>query len=199
MAYDVLFVSEARLKKYTSLDENVRVETITPHILNSQDLYLQPVLGTKFYNHLKDGVKNDNLNSDELNFLDNYVAKAVMYYGLYLLLPHIKYKIVDKGLLNGSSEDTTTTTLEELKYLRQNALDTAEFFSKRMLEYLKDYPGMFPDYENPGTKGMYPDRTTPFFGGLQTKIPYKNHRDYYKNKDCDDCGFYGESSYTNPS
>jgi hypothetical protein len=199
MAYDVLFVSEQRLKSYTSLDENVRLEELTPHILNAQSLFIQPLLGTKFFNHLKEGVLNDSLNSDEQELLDDYIAKALMYYSLYLLLPNLKYKYSQKGILNGASEDTTTTDLNELKYLRQNAMDTAEFFAKRLVEHLKDYPGRFPQYENPGTKGMTPDKTNQYFGGLQTKIPYKNLKQYYYDKDCPDCGFYGESSYTNPS
>ena len=179
--YDALFCSEQRMKNYTSLDENVRVKDLTPHILNAQDLYLQPILGTKFYQHLKDGIVNNSLSDDEQELCDDYIAKTVMYYSLYLVLPHIKYKMVDKGLLNGASEDTNPTTLEELVYLRQNAMDTAEFFAKRLVEHLKDYPGKYPQYENPGTKGMMPDKSTTYFSGLQTKVP---HRKIIKN-DCD--------------
>lgn len=183
-AYDVKFVTEQRLKTYTALDENIRVKDITPFILNAQDLYIQPILGTKMYKHLKEQIINDTLSNDENILVDDYIAKATMYYSLYLMLPTIKYKIVDKGILNGASEDTTATNLEELKYLRQNALDTAEFFAKRLLEFLKDNPGMFPQYENPGVKGMLPDKSTPYFSGLVTKIPYR--KSYYYD-DCKDC------------
>lgn len=172
--YDVKFVSEQRLKTYTALDENIRVKDITPFILNAQDIYLQPILGTKFYKHLKDQILTNTLSSDEDLLVDDYIAKPTMYYSLYLMLPTLKYKIVDKGILNGASEDTTATTLDELKYLRQSTIDTAEFFAKRLLEFLKDNPGMFPQYENPGVKGMLPDRSTPYFSGLVTKIPNRN-------------------------
>ena len=190
--YDVKFCTEQRLKSYTSLDENVRVKDITPHILNSQDLYLQPILGTRFYQHLKDSIIAETLTEDENRLCDDYIAKTVMYYSLYLLLPHIKYKMVDKGLLNGASEDTNPTTLDELIYLRQNALDTAEFFAKRLVEHLKDYPGRFPQYEQPGTKGMMPDKSTTYFSGLVTKIPSRNR---IINEDCNP--LEGPSSISN--
>ena len=191
--YDVKFVSEQRLKTYTALDENIRVKDITPFILNAQDLYIQPLLGTKFYKHLKDQIINNNLSGDEDSFIDDYVAKATMYYSLYLMLPTLKYKIVDKGILNGASEDTTATTLDELKYLRQSAIDTAEFFAKRLIEFLKDNPGMFPQYENPGVKGMMPDRSTPYFSGLVTKTPYRKY-----NNGCADCNpLQGPSTISN--
>jgi len=188
--YDVLLVSEQRLKEYTGLDENVRVEDITPFILNAQDIYIQNILGSKFYNRLKDGVRLDNLNEDEFNLLQDYISKALMHYGLYLLLPHIKYKIVQKGILNGASEETTPTNLEELKYLRQSTLDTAEFYQKRLLKELKDFPGRFPEYEVYGTIGMNPDKSSPYFSGLVTKIPNK------RSKDCN--VIEGPSPLSNP-
>ena len=51
MAYTALLVSEQRMKQWTSLDENVRVEDITPFIINAQDIYIQDALGTKFYEY----------------------------------------------------------------------------------------------------------------------------------------------------
>lgn len=185
MAYTALLVSEQRMKQWTSLDENVRVEDITPFIINAQDIYIQDTLGTKFYDRLKDGVINDDLNSDEQHLLNEYVAKSLMQYALYMMLPTIKYKIVEKGIVSGTSEETAATTLDELKYLRQSVLDTAEFYNKRLIEYLCDNPGMFPDYDAPGTDGMYPNKQNPYFSGLV--VPRKKNRNYYDEK-CDDCG-----------
>lgn len=191
--YDVILVSEQRLKEYTGLDDNVRVEDITPFILNAQDIYIQNVLGTKFFNRLKDGVRLDNLTDDEFDLLQDYVSKPLMHYSLYLMLPVIKYKIAAKGILNGVSEETTATNLEELKFLRQSTLDTAEFYMKRLVEHLKDYPGRFTDYEVPGTKGMRPDKQTPYFSGLVTKEPRRRYK-----KDCEDCNpLYGEVNKDN--
>ena len=103
------------------------------------------------------------------------------------MMPGLKYKLTDKGVLSGSSEETTQTSLDELKYMRQSALDTAEFYQKRMREFLMDNPGMFPEYTSPGTKGMYPNKENPYFSGLVTPRRYK---DYYEQKcdGCDDCG-----------
>lgn len=189
--YDVILVSEERVKKYGGIDQNVRMELITNNILNAQDLYIQPIIGTLMYNHLKEAIKNNTLNNDEEVLLQDYISKALIYYSLYMLYPYIKYKIVDKGILNGSSEETTATNLDELRYLRQDALNTAEFFTKRLVEYLKDNPGIFTQYENPGVKGLLPDKSSPYFSGLVTTIRKGYKGKYY----CDP--FYGPSSYTN--
>ena len=113
-----------------------------------------------------------------------------MQYALYLILPHLKYKFVEKGILNGSSEDTDSTNLDELKYLRETALDTAQFYNERMLEFLIDYPAMFPIYRTWNQKGMKPNKETPYFSGLQTNIPRRNDLWIYSDcgTDCDpDC------------
>ena len=190
----VLLVSEQRMKQWTNLDNNIRIDVLTPSILQAQDLYIQDTLGTPFYNRLKAGVVPPaSLTADESAFLKDYVGPCLMQYALYMLMPSLKYKMVEKGILNGTSEETQPTTLDEMKFLQQNTLNTAEFYNKRMLEFLKDNPAMFPLYLNPTPNdGMSPNRTTPYFSGIQTNIPSRRN-DLYIYADCDcngnpDCG-----------
>jgi len=187
MSNTVLLVSEQRMKQWTQLDDNVRMNEITPHILQAQDIYIQNSLGTLLYTRIKDGVVANDLNSDETTLLKDYIGPTLMQYALYLMLPSIKYKIANQGVLNGSSEETTPTTLDELKYLRQTVLDLAEFYNKRLVKFFIDNPGMFPQYDAPGTDGMMPDKKNPYFSGLVTG---KSNLNYYEEKygDCDDCG-----------
>jgi len=183
MAQTALLVSEQRLKQWTNLDSNVRVEEITPFIIQAQDIYIQDSLGTKFFNAIKDGIVNSSLTSDEQTLLNDYIGPMLMQYALYLMMPGLKYKLVDKGILSGTSEESTQTSLDELKYLRQSTLDTAQFYNERLREYLLDNPGMFADYETPGTDGMFPNKQTPYFSGL---VVPRNNKTYYEEK-CDGC------------
>jgi len=187
MSNTVLLVSEQRLKQWTQLDDNVRMNEITPHILQAQDIYIQNSCGTLLYDRIKDGVQADDLNANETTLLKDYIGPTLMQYALYLMLPSIKYKVANQGVLNGTSEETTPTTLEELKYLRQTVLDLAEFYNKRLVKYFIDNPGMFPQYDAPGTDGMMPDKKNPYFSGLVTG---QSNLNYYEEKygDCDDCG-----------
>jgi len=179
----VLLVSEQRMKQWTSLDNNIRIDILTPSILQAQDIYIQDTLGTAFYTRLKEGVVANDLTTDEAAFLKDYVGPCLIQYALYLVLPSLKYKMVEKGILNGTSEETQPTTLDEMMYLRDSAMDTAEFYNKRMLEFLKDNPGMFALYTNPGTDGMYPNKQNPYFSGLQTNIPLRRN-DLWIYADC---------------
>lgn len=181
----VLLVSEQRMKQWTSLDNNIRIDVLTPSILNAQNVYTQQSLGSRFYNRLKSGIVNADLTTNENNFLRDYVGPALMQYALYLVLPSLKYKLVEKGIVSGTSEETAATTLEDMKYLRQNAMNLAQFYDERLREYLKDNPGMFPEYTNPGTDGMQPDRGEAYQNQLVTKIPTtRNEGDLWIYADC---------------
>ena len=171
----VLLVSEQRMKQWTNLDNNIRIDVLTPSILQAQDIYIQDTLGTLFYDRLKNGVVANDLTVTENAFLKDYIGPTLMQYALYLLLPNLKYKMVEKGILNGTSEETAPTTLDEMIYLREAAMDTAQFYNKRMLEWLQDHPNVFPEYTNPGVDGMMPNKQTPYFSGLQTNIPLKRN------------------------
>ena len=167
----VLLVSEQRMKDWTALDNNIRIDVLTPSILNAQEIYVQDTLGTPFFSRLKNGVLANDLTSDESAFLRDYIGPMLMQYALYLIMPNLKYKFVEKGIVSGSSEETDSTSLEELKYLRETALDTAQFYDERMKEFLCDYPNLFPIYRTWNSKGMSPNNETSYFSGLQTNIP----------------------------
>ncbi len=167
----VLLVSEQRMKNWTSLDNNIRIDVLTPAILNAQEVYTQSTLGSDFYNRLKEGIVNDNLTTDESLILKDYIAPALMQYALYLLLPNLKYKYVEKGILNGTSEETQATTLDELQYLRTTALDLAEFYDERLKEFLRQNVTLYPLWGKWSGNGMPSDKQTSYFGGLVTDIP----------------------------
>jgi hypothetical protein len=185
MAAIALFVSEQRFKQYTSVDSNVRDEDIAVYILQAQQMYAQDTLGTRFYNRITEGIVNNNLTSDEQTLLNDYIAPMTIQYGYYLMLPTLKYKIVDKGVVSGTSEETSSTSLDELKYLRQIALDSAQFYTKRLREYLLDNPSMFEEWQNPGTDGMYPNKTNPYFSGLV--VPGGPRNKPSSHPGCDEC------------
>jgi len=182
-----ILISEQRVKQLTNLDDNVRVEEVTPFIIQSQDLYLQDRIGTKFFDRLKDGVIADDLTTEEKALLNDYIAPMLAHFSVYLMLPGLKYKLVEKGILSGQSEETGATSLDELKYLRQSVLDTAEFYDERLRERLCDVPsGTFPEYSSPGSQGMEPNNDKAYFAGLVTPNYFSKY-----GKKCNDCSGQG--------
>lgn len=165
MAY-TLFISENRLKRLTAVHLNVEPDEITPFVLNAQDVYIQELLGTKFYNNLKESVLSGTTTVAEKTLLDDYIAPCLANYAVYLALPSFNYKMKNKSVLNPSAEEAQNTDLTELKYLRESIKNMADFYRERSREYLYDNESYFPDYINPGVDGMMPNKHNTYSSGI---------------------------------
>jgi len=112
---DVLFISEGRLKKLTSVHENVEPQDLMPHVLEAQDIYIQGMLGTRYYNILKDRIVAATLTVPDQTLLDNYIAPTLANYALYQALPSLTYKIFNKSLMQPDSETAIAASLPSIK------------------------------------------------------------------------------------
>ena len=181
-----LFITEDKLKSFTGIDQNVDPEILYPYVIQSQDLYVQSTLGTKLYNAIKNYVNDYVTNGTPIpsaykTLLDDYVSNMVVYYTYYLALPHIKYKTTNKGLMSGTSEVGETIALEEVQFLMNQVLNTAQFYNERLRDFLVAYQEDYPEYQSYTNKdGMAPRRGTSYWTGLA--MPGSNLSNY-----CYDC------------
>lgn len=165
MSY-VLFISERRLKKLTAVHANMEPDELVPFVLQAQDIYVQELLGTKFYNSLKTAINDDSTTDPEENLLNNYLAPMLANYAVYMALPSFNYKMKNKAVLNPSAEEANPVDLTELKYLRGTVKDSAEFYRERAREFLIDNESDFPNYVNYGIDGMAPNKRNTYSSGI---------------------------------
>lgn len=179
---NVLFISEQKLKAATALHENVEPQDLLPAVQQAQDIYVQGLMGTTWYNGLKSRIVAGTETSAEETFLNDYVAPLLANYALYQAFPSLAYKIFNKSVLQPTSEESTPASLEQIKFVRDSVLNTAEFYRERALEYLKNNESLYPEYQNPtSADGMLPDKHTDYYGGLVVPKPFG-------------CGYYGEEN-----
>lgn len=149
MNYKVKFIEAAHLKANTTISENVDEDILVPYIYKAQDTHLQQVLGSSFYNHLKDGVKNKTLTPDEKTLIYDFIQGMVTEWSLYEVLPFISFKLTNKSVSKERSEWSDHSDLNDIKFLRTVIRDMAEFYTKRLVTFLNQNCKMFPEYENP--------------------------------------------------
>jgi hypothetical protein len=182
----VKFISTPFLKEHSTLSRNIDDDILIPFIYRSQDINLQQLLGTTFYDRLKAGVVAGNLNTNEENFIRDYVQPMLVEWTVYYALPNINMKYTNKSVTQDSSEFGNPSTLEEVKYLRQNVRDMAEFMSKRLSQFLCDFgDAQFPQYANPDSNENISSNGRAYFSGV-----------YVPNRTGDQFGF---RSYNDPS
>ena len=75
----VLLISEVKLKNFTNINKNVDMDVLKAEVQIAQDIDLQTILGTKFYNHLLSQVSatGNTFNADETELV-NKLPKATV-------------------------------------------------------------------------------------------------------------------------
>jgi len=185
MSRTIILVSEQKLKAFTAIHENVQAADLAPHIESAQDIYLQGVVGTALLDALKANILAGTLTTDQKTLLDDYISPMLMQYAFYQALPFMKYKVVDKGVVSGTSETSSQTTLDELQYLRQGILDTAEFYQERLRSHLVNNSSTYPEDSQWQAGEMAADRQPDYFSGLV--VPHAKYK--YKYWCPDDCNY----------
>lgn len=193
-----LFVSEEKLKSFSSVNQNVSPLELVPYILQAQDIYLQNYIGATYYMSLKHKVLTGTVTGPDQFLMDNYIGNALVNWGLMLATPFLKYKFYNKSILSPTSESADSITLEELKFIQDQLRDVAETYTKRMIEWMVLHPGDYSDFIAPNPlDGQLPERGSPYYSGLVSPHqPYAfRKRMAYNNRDLGNIGFYDDGMY----
>lgn len=193
-AYTALFVSEEKLKSFTSVHASVSPTDLVPFIIQAQDLVLHEYLGSTFYRQLKDQVVNGTVTAANRTILDDYISPALCNLAIYFALPGLTYKVFQKSVLKPGSESSQQIGLDELKFLQSQAKDVADNYLKQLQLYLKNNITLYPAYQAYLlSDGIAPNKKSPYFSGIQTNSKYfnrnraKNIRNTYADRnDSDD-------------
>lgn len=150
-----LFISETYLKTITAISSNVDVKDLIPFVEQSQDIHIQDAIGSRLYTTLQTAISSNTLNSDQTELL-NLIRPCLAYYAMHSALPFINFKIRNVGVVKQNGENTTNADLAEIKFLRNEVKDTAEYYLQRINTYLCNYGNRHPTYTSPDGKGIMP-------------------------------------------
>jgi len=167
----VLLISETKLKAFTNINKNVDMDVLKAEVQIAQDIDLQTILGSYFYNHLLSQVSatGNTFNADEKELVDTYVQPYLIQTAYFNAIPQIMYRTMNNGITQGTMENATSVDIETMKYLRSIQKQRADFYSQRLLDYLLTGRGQnkFPQYNSASTiEGMIPDRTQKYNNGI---------------------------------
>jgi hypothetical protein len=170
----VLLISEVRLKAFTSINRNVEIDLLKAEIQIAQDIDLQTLLGTKFYNHLLSQVSatGNTFNAAETTLVNDYISPFLIQQSYFQAMPSIQFRTMNRGMVEGTMENATAVDIETFKYLRNIQKQRADFYMTRLLDYLLIGYGQnqFPDYTSQSTRdGMIPDRNSKYMNGIYLK------------------------------
>ena len=168
MSY-VLFISEAKLKDSTAINLNVSVDLLLPYVRQAQKVYVETKLGTDLTQKLKDLITAGTVgavgNEAYKTLLDDYVGDMMPNWGLYLLVPFLRFKVENGNIYAKTSETGTALTTEEAQHFREEIRNTAEYYTERMISYICNNSSLFPEYTTNTGSDVKPSHSA-YFNGL---------------------------------
>jgi hypothetical protein len=67
-------------------------------------------------------------------------------YALYHCIPFLRFRVENGNIYSKTSENGTPLTTEESQHLREEVLNTAQYFTERMIDYIRNNTSDFPEY-----------------------------------------------------
>lgn len=156
---EVLFINDVYIKKYTSVNGSVDPNLLYPSILLAQDKYLEVYLGTNLMDKLKTDVENNTLAGNYLTLMDEYVRKCLLWFTMVEVIPYLTYKIDNGTLVQRTSEDTQSIDGGTMKDLISRNQINADYYRKRLVDYLCANSSLFPEYSSNTWPDISPNST----------------------------------------
>jgi hypothetical protein len=170
MSNYILFISELKLKESTAINLNVDVNLLLPYVRQAQKLYVEPKLGTELTNKLKNEIAAGTLAGAYKTLVDDYIADMLPNWAFYHSIPFLRFKIENGNLYSKTSETGTPLTTEESQHLREEVRNTSEYYTERMIEYVKNNTSSFPEYSTNSGADISPDSNA-YYNGLNLERP----------------------------
>ena len=171
---NILLISEDFIKTNSGLNDNVWGSYLAPAIREAQDIKLQQILGSNLYQSLLDKIADGSIKNTDFKpyktLLDEYVQIYLMYQTISDLVPIIGVKLTNLGVVVSNDEHLTNLSQSERELVQTYYEQRAEFYGKRLQEYLKDNCNDFNELQ--GNYDIHPTldsiaETGLFLGGLR--------------------------------
>jgi len=173
MAY-VLFISEQKLKDSSAINLNVDTTLLLPYIRQSQKLYIETALGTELTQKIKDlisaGTIGDGGNAAYKTLLDDYIADVLVSYSFYHAIPFLRFKVENGNIYSKTSETGTALSTEEAQHLREEIMNTGQYYRERLIDYIRNNTSSYPEYSTNSGADVSPS-TANYYAGMNLERP----------------------------
>jgi len=168
MAQKALFVTIKDIKQKSIIGGTVDPDKIVQFVEVAQDTHIQNYLGGKLYNKMQELIINDTIddagNANYKLLLETYVKPMLIWFTQAEYMPFSAFQISNGGVYKHTSENSVSASMEEINMLTRSALETAEFYTRRFMDYMDFNSELYPEYTSTANEEMHPDRDVNFGG-----------------------------------
>tara|TARA_R110000822_G_scaffold261709_1_gene386263 strand:+ start:12 stop:512 length:501 start_codon:yes stop_codon:yes gene_type:complete len=159
-----LFISRTDLVKNTVLDGNVDTDKYIQFIKIAQEIHIKNFLGTKLYEKISADIIAGTLAGAYLTLINTYVQPMLIHYAMVDYLPFAAYQIKNGGVFKHISENAVSVEKNEVDYLINKEREFAEYYTRRMIDFVTYHINDYPEYNTNNNEDIYPDKDSLFNG-----------------------------------
>ena len=147
---NTFLISEAQIRSYTDIEDNIDTALIKNGIREAQDIKLQPIIGTLLYEKLQSlvdaGTIGDSANANYKTLLDDFIQNMLIYAAYWYILDSVYIRSRNNGLLipdGGENSIAADRSMYNVK--RQSVQNKMEFYSNLLTDYIIEEQNLFPE------------------------------------------------------
>jgi len=175
MANYILFISENKLKDSTALGGNVDNEFVLPYLKVAQKKYIETKLGTDLFVKLQTDISGGSLAGVYKTLVDDYIQDALVHWAFYECLPFLRIRVSNNGIGVKTSENIESLTQEDMSSLREEIRNTAEFYTERLVDYIRHNTSSYPEYNTNTGADISPSKVS-YYSGMNIERATRKDR-----------------------
>lgn len=167
---NTLFMDTPYIYKYTIVETNVDADLVQKFIVKAQNLNIQNAIGQNLYTALIDDFNNNGTFTGlRLTLMREYIQPCLAEWCVYHILPFMNYRLTNKAVSQKSSDNSQPSSVDDIRWLRDQIRNTAEFYTERLKDYIRNNPSSFPEYYTNNLSFEVRPTRTGYFSGIYTR------------------------------
>jgi len=143
---NTFIISEAKLRQFTDINNNVDSELLKNAVRVAQDIHLQRITGTLLYNQILSYIDNSTLTGDYETLVNDYIQDFLLFSAYYEALEAIYIRPRNNGLIKPTGGDNSVDVdVKVYNMKRQSVENKSEYYAERLANYLVENQTTFPE------------------------------------------------------
>jgi hypothetical protein len=140
----VLLVSEKKIKDQSLIQLNVESKVLGRTILDSQNIYLRPILGETLFDSVLDEVYKTStddthtMDSNIKTLLEDYIQPYLIHAVMQDVVINLHYKITNKGVLQFNDTQATSIQSGDVEYFKNYLDNRTSSYKAVLINYLNE-------------------------------------------------------------
>lgn len=150
MRNNFLLINESDIKQLSVVADNLDSKYISPSIVAVQDVYFEPLIGSRLIKKMGELIENGTMDDPENNaykiLLSEYVQPYLINKTVAEIMVQSYAKIRNAGVVQFNDTNQNSNSLEEVNFLRKHYDDIALTYSARLTDFLYKNRQAIPEY-----------------------------------------------------